>query len=83
MTTKKQNSEWSAQIEFSMTPKFPNEYHTAYAHGDSIEELRTDLTRVMTGLKEAGRTPTKFTVAKKVVTTWTSDTESFTELIKS
>jgi hypothetical protein len=80
--TKETNSEWSAKIDFKMTPEYPNEFRLAYAHGETIAELRADLVRVMSGLKEAGRTPTKFVVSKKVVTTWITDEQSFTELLK-
>jgi hypothetical protein len=79
---KNQTSSWTAIIDFAMTPEYPNEFHPAYAHGDTIEELRVDLTRVMTGLKDAGRTPTRFVVQKKTVTTWDSDSQAFTELIE-
>jgi hypothetical protein len=80
MINKTSTSTWSAKIEFTLTPEYPNECHTAYASGGTVEDLRSDLTRVMDELKGAGRTPTKFVVSKTTKTTWTSNEQFFKEV---
>lgn len=75
-----QTISWLAIITFTE----PNnaDFCQAYANGNTLAELKVDAMKVYIGLKETGRTPTKFVVSKKVVTTWIEDEQSFTELLK-